>query len=145
MEIPSRSKGVIKTVLIPVCCAAAEDSGNWAWASGLDMSGVWTVSPSIIARAKIEARVIGLINPPRGERNRPMRGHEPVIFAVCPPNSGVTSVAQARRIFGNNIEHGLILVGELAITPSISLVAVCCSNDSFSSWNNRTFSMAMIA
>ena len=31
------------------------------------------------------------------------------------------------------------------MTPKISLVAVCCSNDSFSSWNSRTFSMAMTA
>ena len=31
------------------------------------------------------------------------------------------------------------------MTPRISLVAVCCSNDSVSSWNNRTFSMAMTA
>ena len=31
------------------------------------------------------------------------------------------------------------------MTPKISLVAVCCSNDSLSSWNNRTFSMAMTA
>ena len=36
-------------------------------------------------------------------------------------------------------------VGELAITPKISLVAVCCSSDSLSSWNSRTFSMAMTA
>ena len=36
-------------------------------------------------------------------------------------------------------------VGELAITPSISLVAVCCSNASVSSWNRRTFSMAITA
>jgi Phage integrase family len=31
------------------------------------------------------------------------------------------------------------------MTPKISLVAVCCSSDSFSSWNNRTFSMAITA
>ena len=31
------------------------------------------------------------------------------------------------------------------MTPRISLVAVCCSNDSFSSWNSRTFSMAITA
>ena len=31
------------------------------------------------------------------------------------------------------------------MTPKISLVAVCCSNDSLSSWNSRTFSMAMMA
>ena len=31
------------------------------------------------------------------------------------------------------------------MTPKISLVAVCCSNDSFSSLNNRTFSIAMTA
>ena len=31
------------------------------------------------------------------------------------------------------------------MTPKISLVAVCCSNDSLSSWNSRTFSMAMTA
>jgi Acetyltransferase (GNAT) domain len=37
------------------------------------------------------------------------------------------------------------LVGELAMTPKISLVAVCCSSDSLSSWNSRTFSMAMTA
>src|SRR5688572_30628670 len=36
-------------------------------------------------------------------------------------------------------------VGELAITPNTSLVAVCCSNDSLSSWNSRTFSMAITA
>ena len=36
-------------------------------------------------------------------------------------------------------------VGELAMTPKISLVAVCCSNDSLSSWNSRTFSMAITA
>ena len=29
------------------------------------------------------------------------------------------------------------------MTPKISLVAVCCSNDSLSSWNSRTFSMAI--
>ena len=40
---------------------------------------------------------------------------------------------------------GWISVGELAMTPKISLVAVCCSNDSLSSWNNRTFSMAITA
>ncbi len=31
------------------------------------------------------------------------------------------------------------------MTPKISLVAVCCSKDSLSSWNSRTFSMAMTA
>ena len=36
-------------------------------------------------------------------------------------------------------------VGELAMTPKISLVAVCCSNDSLSSLNSRTFSMAITA
>ena len=38
-----------------------------------------------------------------------------------------------------------MFVGELAMTPRISLVAVCCSNASLSSWNNRTFSMAITA
>ena len=32
-----------------------------------------------------------------------------------------------------------------AMTPRISLVAVCCSNDSFNSLNSRTFSMAITA
>src|SRR5262249_44909958 len=36
-------------------------------------------------------------------------------------------------------------VGELAMTPRIWLVAVCCSNDSFNSLNNRTFSIAITA
>ena len=36
-------------------------------------------------------------------------------------------------------------VGELAMTPKISLVAVCCSKDSLSSLNSRTFSSAMTA
>ena len=36
-------------------------------------------------------------------------------------------------------------MGELAITPRISLVAVCCSNASLSSLNNRTFSIAITA
>ena len=36
-------------------------------------------------------------------------------------------------------------VGDLAITPRISLVAVCCSKDSFSSRNSRTFSIAITA
>ena len=40
---------------------------------------------------------------------------------------------------------GWISVGELAITPKISLVAVCCSNDSFNSLNKRTFSSAITA
>ena len=40
---------------------------------------------------------------------------------------------------------GWISVGELAMTPKISLVAVCCSNDSLSSLNSRTFSMAITA
>ena len=32
------------------------------------------------------------------------------------------------------------------MTPKISLVAVCCSKfDSLSSWNSRTFSMAITA
>ena len=31
------------------------------------------------------------------------------------------------------------------MTPKISLVAVCCSNDSLSSLNSRTFSMAITA
>ena len=38
-----------------------------------------------------------------------------------------------------------MFVGELAMTPRISLVAVCCSNASLSSWNSRTFSIAMTA
>src|ERR671924_1548551 len=32
-------------------------------------------------------------------------------------------------------------VGELAMTPRISLVAVCCSNACLSSWNSRTLSL----
>ena len=40
---------------------------------------------------------------------------------------------------------GWISVGELAMTPRISLVAVCCSNDSLSSLNSRTFSIAITA
>src|SRR5262245_66048850 len=40
---------------------------------------------------------------------------------------------------------GWIFVGELAMTPKISLVAVCCSKDSLSSLNRRTFSSAITA
>ena len=43
-------------------------------------------------------------------------------------------------------------VGDAAMTPRISLVAVCCSSDcvsvrllSCSSWNSRAFSMAITA
>ena len=43
------------------------------------------------------------------------------------------------------INTDLERVGDLAITPKISLVAVCCSKASVSSLNSRTFSMAMTA
>src|SRR6266496_1161561 len=53
---------------------------------------------------------------------------------------------QTRAAFSATVSStGWISVGELAITPRISLVAVCCSSDSLSSWNSRTFSMAMTA
>jgi hypothetical protein len=39
----------------------------------------------------------------------------------------------------------LTSVGELEITRSTSLIAVCCSSDSFVSLNRRTFSMAITA
>src|SRR5215813_14945104 len=36
-----------------------------------------------------------------------------------------------------------MFVGELAMTPRIWLVAVCCSSDSLSSWTRCTFSLAV--
>ncbi len=45
----------------------------------------------------------------------------------------IARVAQSRRVLGDGVEHRLDIVGELAITPRISLVAVCCSNASLSS------------
>src|SRR5262249_44089435 len=36
-----------------------------------------------------------------------------------------------------------MFVGELAMTPRIWLVAVCCSSDFLSSWTRRTFSLAV--
>ena len=41
----------------------------------------------------------------------------------------------ARQFSATASSTGWMSVGELAMTPKISLVAVCCSNDSFSSWN----------
>ena len=62
----------------------------------------------------------------------------------CRPRRGESdaSVASQSRaaFFATVSSTGWISVGELAITPRISLVAVCCSNDSLSSWNSRTFS-----
>ena len=65
------------------------------------------------------------------------------------PQSGriCASVAsQSRAAFSATVSNtGWISVGELAITLRISLVAVCCSRDSFNSVKSRTFSMAMTA
>ena len=60
------------------------------------------------------------------------------------------SVHQLLRRVGRHLRAtvsntGWISVGELAITLRISLVAVCCSRDSFNSVNSRTFSMAITA
>ena len=60
---------------------------------------------------------------------------------ICASVASHNRAAFAATVFNT----GWISVGELAMTPKISLVAVCCSNDSLSSWNRRTFSMAITA
>ena len=59
----------------------------------------------------------------------------------------VASAAPHTRaaFFGNRIQHRLDIRRRAGDHAQISLVAVCCSNDSLSSWNNRTFSMAITA
>jgi hypothetical protein len=52
--------------------AVAEGPGNSAWASGLNMSGVWMIWQSIIARETFESRTIGL-DPTRGTGTGPWK------------------------------------------------------------------------
>ena len=64
--------------------------------------------------------------------------------------SSVIGAAQPRGTLGHASSTGWMSVGELAMTPRISLVAVCCSNASqsvafLSSLNSRTFSIAITA
>jgi hypothetical protein len=66
-------------------------------------------------------------------------------ITIDPIDHSILSVTKPRSIFGDYIEYRLNVSRELAITPKISLVAVCCSSDSLSSWNSRTFSMAITA
>ena len=60
------------------------------------------------------------------------------IVASCDPHTRAAFWAMASST-------GWVSVGELAITPRISLVAVCCSQRLLDSWNSRTFSIAITA
>ena len=68
-------------------------------------------------------------------------------LTIHPVDDGIggTRIVE-RRSRATTSSTGWISVGELAMTPKISLVAVCCSRRiPLSSWNSRTFSMAMTA
>ena len=63
-----------------------------------------------------------------------------------PHDHSIGCLTQPRGILCDYANTGWMSVGELAMTPKISLVAVCCSQmTSLSSWNSRTFSMAITA
>ena len=67
-------------------------------------------------------------------------------LALRGPSMEASVASQSLGRLGNHIQHGLHIRWRASDpTPRISLVAVCCSNDSLSSWNNRTFSMAITA
>ena len=44
----------------------------------------------------------------------------------------IVAIANSGSVLRDHVQHGWMSVGELAMTPRISLVAVCCSNASFS-------------
>ena len=67
------------------------------------------------------------------------------LIAIEQANRRVVGPAHLGRALGNRIEHRLKIRRRTGNTPKISLVAVCCSNDSLSSWKSRTFSMAITA
>ena len=142
MGIPSRSIGVAKH--------CSDSIGRAIFAPGkfiLDApkrSWTCTVSRSTIARppgAAIDGRFLLSLatgaDVRKWQRPRNPSSSTRKIAIVC--------LHKSRGIFCDEIYTGCISVGELAMTPKISLVAVCCSNDSLSSWNSRTFSMAMTA
>ena len=77
---------------------------------------------------------------------------EPIRIPLSTHNDGIGSFTEPHSVLGNGIEHRLRSVGELAMTRSTSLVAVCCSSDSArsllrdsSSSKSRVFSMAITA
>ena len=91
----------------------------------------------ILARASLGARRRRpATRPPRG--TAPHRAGRPT--PSWPPHSRTALSMRVSRT-------GWRSVGERLMTLRISLVAVCCSSASFglSSWNSRTFSMAITA
>src|SRR5262245_19192474 len=78
---------------------------------------------------------------PRVPNDATNRVRSPSTRRIC---ASVDSQSRA-AVAATTSKTGWISVGEPAMTPRISLVAVCCSNDSFNSLNNRTFSMAITA
>ena len=86
------------------------------------------------------------------DRDRPVVGSTDQQFALSQENDRVVGVAQPGGAFGNGVQNGLDIGRRSAITRRISLVAVCCSRVSASSWlrdvtssNRRTFSSAIKA
>ena len=64
------------------------------------------------------------------KRNRSFVGHEAKNVALHNPNRRVVGIAQSGGTIRMVSSTGWTSVGELAMTPRISLVAVCCSSDS---------------
>ncbi len=104
---------------------------------------MWTVSSVKNRSASWDfAELVGLNSgagsDPKDATNRVL---SPSTSRIC-----ASVASHSRAAFAATVSNtGWISVGELAMTPKISLVAVCCSNDSLSSWNSRTFSMAITA
>ena len=91
--------------------------------------------------------IAGLIAPKPPPLPARVRSEPPLVTGSSSTNAngGVIGAANLAAFSTTASSTGWISVGELAMTPKISLVAVCCSNDSLSSWNSRTFSMAITA
>ena len=95
--------------------------------------------------ARPEPRMIGMPTSAREVRDLPKLGCTRKPVTVNAKDLSVKGIAQSAAFSATTSSTGCKSVGELAMTPKISLVAVCCSSDSLSSWNRRTFSMAITA
>ena len=142
MGIPSRSNGVASTVRTPRLLAKGARRSSSGSAAKSQREGS-TVNDGSAGYRATELLMLGLTTPPC--RQQPVTGH----FQACRHQCDQSP----RQLHHTAGQHFLRLhpapaerrSAELAMTPRISLVAVCCSNDSLSSGTDRTFSIAITA
>src|SRR5262249_51534013 len=144
-RIPSWSIGTDMMLRKPTAAAvlASLYSGSWS------TSRMYTASRVKIARAVAPTRLGGMgyalrtASAPAGSVSRRAATGISSRSSRDTPVPGAAHRLSAFAVMASNT--GCTFVGEEEMTLRMSAVAVCCSNASFVSLNNRTFSIAMTA